>query len=51
MRLGFTVPLFGPDAGPDALQAVAQQAEDLGYDSLWVFERLLYPVNPKVRFR
>jgi probable F420-dependent oxidoreductase len=50
MRLGFTVPLFGPDAGPDALQAVARQAEDLGYDSLWVFERLLYPVNPKAPY-
>ena len=50
MRLGFTVPLFGTDAGPDALQAVARQAEDLGYDSLWVFERLLYPVNPKAPY-
>jgi probable F420-dependent oxidoreductase len=50
MRLGFTVPQFGPDAGPDALQAVARQAEDIGYDSLWVFERLLYPVNPQVPY-
>ncbi len=50
MRLGFTAPLFGPDAGPDALQAVARQAEDLGYDSIWVSERLLYPVNPQVPY-
>ncbi len=50
MRLGFTVPLFGPDAGPDALQAVARQAEDIGYDSLWVFERLLYPVTPQAPY-
>jgi alkanesulfonate monooxygenase SsuD/methylene tetrahydromethanopterin reductase-like flavin-dependent oxidoreductase (luciferase family) len=42
MRLGFVVPQFGPDAGPDALLAVAQRAEDLDYNSLWVFERLLY---------
>ena len=47
MRLGFTVPQFGPDAGPDALLEVARQAEDLGYDSLWVAERLLYPLSPK----
>jgi probable F420-dependent oxidoreductase len=47
MRLGFTVPQFGPDAGPEALQKVARRAEDLGYDSLWVAERLLYPSNPK----
>jgi hypothetical protein len=32
MRLGFTVPQFGPDAGPDALLEVARLAEDLGYD-------------------
>jgi probable F420-dependent oxidoreductase len=47
MRLGFTVPQFGPDAGPEALQEVARMAEDLGCDSLWVAERLLYPLNPK----
>ena len=29
MRLGFTVPQFGPDA----LQEVARLAEELGYDS------------------
>jgi probable F420-dependent oxidoreductase len=47
MKLGFTVPQFGPDAGPDALLEVARRAEDLGFDSLWAAERLLYPLNPK----
>jgi probable F420-dependent oxidoreductase len=50
MRVGFTVPQFGPDAGPDALLEVARLAEDLGSDSLWVAERLLYPVNPKAPY-
>ncbi|MDP8951797.1 MAG: TIGR03619 family F420-dependent LLM class oxidoreductase [Actinomycetota bacterium] len=50
MRLGFTVPQFGPDAGPDALLQVARKAEDLGYDSLWVAERLLYPINPQAPY-
>ncbi len=50
MRLGFTVPQFGEDAGPDALLKVARKAEDLGCDSLWVFERLLYPLNPKAPY-
>jgi len=50
MRLGFTVPQFGEDAGPEALQEVARQAEDLGYDSLWVAERLLYPINPRAPY-
>jgi probable F420-dependent oxidoreductase len=47
MRVGFTVPQFGPEAGPDALLEVAQLAEKLGSDSLWVAERLLSPLNPK----
>ena len=47
MRLGFIVPQFGQNVGTDAILAAARQAEDLGYDSLWVFERLLYPVNPQ----
>jgi hypothetical protein len=50
MRLGFAVPQFGPDAGPDALLEVARLAEDLGYDSLWVAERLLYQINPKAPY-
>ncbi len=47
VRLGFAVPQFGPRAGPDAILEVARKAEDLGYDSLWVAERLLYPRNPR----
>jgi probable F420-dependent oxidoreductase len=47
MRVGFTVPQFGADAGPDALLKVARKVEELGSDSLWVAERLLYPLNPK----
>jgi hypothetical protein len=30
-------------AGPEALITVARRAEELGYDSLWVTERLLFP--------
>ncbi len=29
---------------------VAKRAEELGYDSLWVTERLLYPVNPQTSY-
>ena len=50
MKLGFTVPQFGPDAGPDTLLEVARLAEELGSDSLWVIERLLYPTNPKAPY-
>ncbi len=50
VSLGFAVPQFGPHAGPAAILEVARKAEDLGYDSLWVAERLLYPRNPKAPY-
>lgn len=50
MRLGFALPQIGPAAGPEALIAVAKQAEALGYDSLWVLERLLFPVAPRAAY-
>ena len=43
MRIGFVLPQLGPAAGPDAIVHVAQRAEALAYDSVWVTERLLYP--------
>src|SRR5262245_2954120 len=50
MRLGFALPQVGPVAGPDALVTVAQRAEALGFDSLWVLDRMLYPVNPRTPY-
>jgi probable F420-dependent oxidoreductase len=47
IRLGFGLPVAGAWATPDALVTVAQRAEGLGYDSLWVFQRLFYPVAPR----
>ncbi len=50
MRLGYFLPQMGPAAGPDAMIQVAQRAEALGYDSLWVTERTLFPVEPAVPY-
>src|SRR5574341_2105149 len=50
MRLGFALPQIGPNAGPDALVTVAQRAEALGFDSLWVLDRILFPVNPRAPY-
>ena len=50
MRLGYFLPQMGPAAGPDALTAVARRAEEIGYDSLWVTERLLFPLAPQVPY-
>ena len=40
MRIGFNVPQFGPAVTPALIVQAAQKAEALGYDSLWVAERL-----------
>jgi probable F420-dependent oxidoreductase len=41
------LPTAGAWATPDAVAAVARRAEELGYASAWVFQRLLYPVAPR----
>lgn len=50
MNLGIAVPNIGPVATPEAVKEVAQQAEALGYHSLWTVERLLWPVAPKTPY-
>lgn len=50
MRVGFGLPQVGPAAGAAALIEVAQRAETLGYNSLWVSERVLYPLTPKTPY-
>lgn len=47
MQLGFSVPLAGSWATPDRQVELARRAEDLGYASLWTFQRLLYPADPE----
>ena len=47
MHLGFAVPMAGDWATPQNQLRVARAAEDLGYHSLWVFQRLLYALQPK----
>jgi probable F420-dependent oxidoreductase len=50
VRLGYFLPQIGPAAGPDALTAVATRAEEIGYDSLWVTDRSLFPIEPAVPY-
>src|SRR5438552_5607335 len=45
MRIGFALPNIGPVATPEAVIAVAERAEQQGYDTLCTIERLLYPVT------
>lgn len=50
MKLGFVLPQVGPMAGAEALITVAQRAEALGYSSVWVTERVLFPLAPEAPY-
>jgi probable F420-dependent oxidoreductase len=47
MKLGIVLPNVGPLNSREGIQAVSTEAEKIGLDSLWVTERLLYPLHPK----
>jgi probable F420-dependent oxidoreductase len=50
MRLGFGLPQVGPAVGPDVLVTAAQRAEALGFDDVWVFDRVLWPIAPRAPY-
>src|SRR6201996_546135 len=43
MKIGFGAPVAGAWATPGYLTSFSEQAEELGYASLWTFQRLLVP--------
>jgi probable F420-dependent oxidoreductase len=47
MQLGLCLPQLGPTAEGSKVAAVARRAEEVGYDSLWVGDRLLTPKSPQ----
>jgi probable F420-dependent oxidoreductase len=47
VKLGCFIPQIGPGATPEGMVKAAQRAEELGFDSVWVTERLLFPVSPR----
>lgn len=44
-QLGFGLPVSGSWATPEIMLRVARRAEELGYASLWTFQRVLYPMD------
>jgi probable F420-dependent oxidoreductase len=48
--VGITLPQTGQQATRENVIQVAQKAEKEGFDSLWVFERLLWPINPQTPY-
>ncbi len=45
MRIGLALPQLGDDATPDTIASFARSAEDHGFDSLWVHERMFSPIH------
>jgi probable F420-dependent oxidoreductase len=45
LRLGVGLPVAGAWSTPGNLRRVATRADELGYASLWTFQRLLHPVD------
>jgi probable F420-dependent oxidoreductase len=45
MRIGFAAPTSGSWATPAIMKEVCGRADELGYPSLWTFQRLLYPTG------
>jgi probable F420-dependent oxidoreductase len=45
VQLGFAVPVSGSWASPGNCVEIARTAEELGYTSLWTFQRLLSPLD------
>ncbi|OKI67399.1 TIGR03619 family F420-dependent LLM class oxidoreductase [Micromonospora sp. CB01531] len=45
MEIGFAVPVAGSWATPEHMIHVVRRAEQLGYHSLWTFQRLLVPAD------
>ena len=47
IQVGLGLPQFGVTSTPSRIAEYARRAEELGYDSLWVGDRLLTPVEPR----
>jgi probable F420-dependent oxidoreductase len=50
LNVGITLPQAGHQATRENVIHIAQNAESEGFDSLWVFERLLWPINPQTPY-
>ncbi|MGW4646564.1 LLM class flavin-dependent oxidoreductase [Kitasatospora sp. NPDC004289] len=50
MRIGLSIPQYGRFAGPGLSARLAADAEQIGYDSLWVGDRILVPREPQNRY-
>jgi probable F420-dependent oxidoreductase len=47
MQIGIHLPHIGRKASPDSIRRAAVQAEDLGFDDVWVSEHIVVPKDAK----
>ena len=50
MKAGILLPQTGELARREIILYIGREAERVGLDSVWVFERLLWPVNPQTPY-
>jgi probable F420-dependent oxidoreductase len=50
LKVGITLPQAGQQATRENIIQAARQAEGEGFDSVWVFERLLWPLKPQTPY-
>jgi alkanesulfonate monooxygenase SsuD/methylene tetrahydromethanopterin reductase-like flavin-dependent oxidoreductase (luciferase family) len=50
MRIGMLLPEAGQQATRENIVHAARQAEEERFDSLWVWERLIYPLKPQTPY-
>jgi probable F420-dependent oxidoreductase len=50
LKVGITLPQAGEQSTTGNILRTAKTAEDEGFDSLWVFERLLWPISPQTPY-
>jgi probable F420-dependent oxidoreductase len=50
LKIGVSLPQAGQQATRGNVTQMAKNAESEGFDSLWVFDRLLWPINPQTPY-
>ena len=50
MKIGLVLPHLGHEGTKENILKIAVDAEHEGFDSLWVAERLLWPINPQTPY-
>ena len=50
MKVGLVLPHLGTETTKESIEKIAVGAENEGIDSLWVVERLLWPLNPQTPY-